>query len=124
MSIQEIEEAEFRPASELENCLFEARVAFEAACAPHRERIAALVARDRFVVVRMDEYHCRATDALVGVVEVPVADFDTRGRAEADAKARSSGVESWDDARFEVRPVLREPVVNVPDEEGADVVPF
>lgn len=83
MTEQEREHWDFEAgrASEFQNCFTEATSRAIELCAREANKIEAALARGRVVVVQDEPYHCKATDAVAGVVPTYLGDFPTRREA-------------------------------------------
>jgi hypothetical protein len=91
-------------ASEFQNCFSEANDVRRQLHHNGQVEIAALLAAGRFVVVEENPYHCRATDAVAGMVASPVGHFASREEAEAFAAPRAEVQERYGDGFVYVLP--------------------
>ena len=96
MNIQEREELEYSPQSESWNCFHEARGYVAERNSETAGRVNALVAAGLYVVVSSYPYHCRATDAFVGMLNCVVSTFATRWLAEREAARVNANVDDGD----------------------------
>ena len=108
-SVQWEEEMEhyYGAQTELQNCLTEARQWHTLRNGEAWDKINALVAAGRFVIVHKGPAYCRATDALCGESVSCGEDFATR--IEAETAAGLESITSMDDGEYRVYPLLPEP---------------
>jgi hypothetical protein len=79
---QEHYEHEAGACSELQNCLFEARLSVADKAAPDRANINRALALGLFVVVKEFPQYCKATDAFAGTFTAFVCAYPSREAAE------------------------------------------
>ncbi len=96
-------------ASEFQNCFSEARSRRLNLAFAGSKAIADLLAAGRFVVVEENPYHCRATDAVAGMVAAPIGHFASREEADAFAAPRCEVQERYGDGFVYVLPRLPVP---------------
>ncbi len=104
MNEQEHWDHEAGAASELQNCYAEASSRYHLEVSRHGRFIRAALERGEFVVVESRQYHCKATDAVVGMVKYLVSSHPTRDAANAAALAYYNAGD--EDCNIDVLPAL------------------
>lgn len=110
-------------ASELQNCFSEAGATRCRLAAVAFGPIANALLAGEFVVVEDAPYHCKATDAFVGVIPTRLASFDTREAAEAHANALSADPSVFDGQVY-VLPRAPQHPDDQSQDAGDDNIPF
>ncbi len=117
---QEIEEVEFNPRTECENCLTEAQAKareLSARCVPE--------GAGPIAVIVSAPYYCRSTDALAGDVTIRIVRVADHAAAQALAGEIAAGFDEDDDRRVNIDPpVPRAPAPVSVGAAGSDDVPF
>lgn len=104
-------------ATELQNCLTEANAVRRHLSNETMEKVAALVAAGKFVLVASSPYYCRSTDAFAGVVTSITSVHDTREAAEEALAEEQTIPSNWQEGvDFEVHPIV------TPEADPAELV--
>lgn len=106
MCTQELEEHDFSPLSELNNCLREACDDLALKNGVESVKILAAVGLGRFVVIGTSPYLCRATDAIAGTLRRFMVDFISRSLADAECARLMEGCGGFGDEEYSVVPAL------------------